>query len=99
MANLDLARINDTAKRVQEVCKHIAETEDVIEDLLQESATGLRLHAVVSGYSQECDNEGNRLFPPKRLDLGDEHKAWVIQHLRQRVLGFQNELREIGQFV
>jgi len=98
MTELDLSAIEDRLQAALRLIKRIGETELIITDLCREPMN-LTLRAVVSGYSSETDDAGKPLFPTQRLDLGDEHLAFVIRHLRQRVVNLENKLKEIGQFV
>ncbi|KKK66737.1 hypothetical protein LCGC14_2961070, partial [marine sediment metagenome] len=43
--------------------------------------------------NSDTDDDGKPLWPAKRLDLGDEHLAFVIQHLRLRVVDLENKLK------
>ena len=92
MSELDLPKIEDNLTGALDLIKRIRETEEVIADLTSDPMS-LRLHAVVSGYSSDEDDDGKPLWPAKRLDLGDEHLAFVIQHLRLRVVDFENKLK------
>ena len=98
MAELDLPKIHDNLTSALDLIKKIRETEEIIADLTSDPMS-LQLQAVVSGYSADTDDDGKLLWPAKRLDLGDEHLAFVIRHLRQRVVNLENKLKGIGQFV
>lgn len=89
MADLDLVKINKTATRVQELCRSIEETKENLE-LLALPEGSIQLRARLLGL------EGGSTV---HLALGPEHREWVIQRLRQRVLDFENELKEIVEFV
>ncbi len=98
MSELPLSKIKDNLTSALDLIRRITETEEVIADLSRDPMS-LKLQAVVSGYNSDTDDDGKPLWPAKRLDLGDEHLAFVIQHLRLRVVDLENKLKGIGQFL
>lgn len=90
----DLKEIAEAAELVLQTCERIAELEGYIE-ILDDSNSGVKavVGVIVSGLSSETHSNG-QLY----LDLGESHKPWVIQRLKEMAQEHKDTLLKIRPF-